>query len=125
MKNVIANLVILLIWAAVKLYFEWDLLQMINYTFLIGISTLAIFTLLKILRTGFLDLFMSGFLQIGRALFPKSRSQERADRLIDNDPVIQNMKQILSHAVFKVSGFVSMTSLAISFISLAFWYWLT
>ncbi|KAB2336661.1 DUF3899 domain-containing protein [Cytobacillus depressus] len=115
-------LLILITWLGLIVAFQWSLIEWINITFLVGLLSLLAFTLVKITETGFFQLFTSGFKKINITLIPKSRSHQRIDDQLNNDPNLQQFKKNYLNFLNNITFKLSITTMLLSLIGLIIFY---
>jgi Domain of unknown function (DUF3899) len=122
MKKVIFPLFIILFWIGTIAFLHLSLLEWINVTFLIGLISGLIAISVKIIHTGFLRLFMSGFKKLNMTMMPKSRSLQQVDEELENNEDIIQFKHNLSMVIYKVTLQFSILTISLSVIGLFVFY---
>ncbi|WP_175631930.1 DUF3899 domain-containing protein [Virgibacillus siamensis] len=111
-------------WLCCMALFDWSLMEWINYTFLVGLSSAIITVCIRIWKTGFLDLFNDGFRIMGQFLNPaaKSRSLQRANKRIAEDEDLQQFKAGIAARLFQLTLSVAIISVCLTVIGLLNYY---
>lgn len=122
-KHILLSLISLFILIGYKIWDGGTLLSWINSTFLVGIIALMAAVTIAIWKTGFLNLFTDGFKLIGNTITPKTRSAERADNQLKNDPSLNQWKNNTAKWIAYICTNLAIISLTVSLISLIGYYY--
>ncbi|EGQ20608.1 hypothetical protein HMPREF9372_3515 [Sporosarcina newyorkensis 2681] len=95
---------------------------MTNVTFLIGLISLTSFVILKIIQSGFFDLFFTGMYQIKRFIFRKSNTETRIENQLSEDFQLQKFKKGAYEWTLAISLTIALSSLVMSLLGLILFY---
>ncbi len=113
---------VIIFWLVSIYFFKWDILEIINATFLSGLIGLLIGGICLIVSSGFVSLFISGFKKISIGLMSKSNAMERIDLKMKNDTFVQDFKHRIKHWILRVVLLFSTVSICISILVLVYYY---
>lgn len=122
-KNAFIASVVLIVWLLVSIMNKLSLLEVTNLTFIAGIITLVIYSIIVIIESKFLSLFTNGFKKINYLLFPQSRASRRAEELVDNDHELIEWKKSVREFFGRFVVIISITTLSVSMVCLVLLYW--
>ncbi|MFP7170891.1 DUF3899 domain-containing protein [Terribacillus sp. 7520-G] len=108
----------MLAWYSVTMAASFSLADVSNTAFLIGLLLTIIAAIARILNTGFLTPMIQGFQMIGQRMIRKSRSAERADSQMKNDPDIQTFKSSLASFIMQSTFIIGISSILTSVVGI-------
>ncbi|MFS0559403.1 DUF3899 domain-containing protein [Terribacillus sp. 179-K 1B1 HS] len=103
-------------WYIATFAAPFSLADVSNIAFLIGLILIIIAAIALILHTGFLTPLIQGFKIIGERMVRKSRSAERADSQIKDDPNMKAFKANLADRITQSTFIVGASSIVTSVI---------
>ncbi|SDC38278.1 protein of unknown function [Terribacillus halophilus] len=103
-------------WYIATFVAPFSLADVSNIAFLIGLILIIIAAIALILHTGFLTPLIQGFQIIGERVVRKSRSAERADSQIKDDPNMKAFKANLAARITQSTFIVGSSSILTSVI---------
>ncbi|MBE1556592.1 DUF3899 domain-containing protein [Sporosarcina limicola] len=121
--NVFVASVSIIVWLVVSIMKNLSFLEITNLTFIVGIITLVMYAIIVIIESKFLNLVTNGFKKLNYLIFPQSRASKRAEKLVDSDHKLIEWKLSVKEILKKVTAIISITTLSISFVCLALYYW--
>lgn len=113
---------VIVFWLLSIWLFKWDILEIINITFISGLIGLLIGGICLIVSSGFVSLFISGFQKISIGLMSKSNAMERIDTKMKNDTFVQGFKHRIKYWILRVVLLFSTVSIGISILVLSYYY---
>ncbi|AQQ54592.1 DUF3899 domain-containing protein [Planococcus lenghuensis] len=111
-----------LVWAGIVIRLQWSALEVINGAFMVGLITAIIAASIKIMQSGFLELFLDGFQRLGQAVTGRSNAMERADEQLKQDASLQEFKRSMGDWLFHTVVACSIVSFALSIAGLWMYY---
>lgn len=99
-------------------YFYWSVTEMTNITFMVGLISLTLFVVLKIIQSGFFDFFFKGIRQVNRFVFRKSNAETRIENQLKNDTQLQKFKEDTYNWFLKYTFALAFVSLAMSLLGM-------
>ncbi|GKV67457.1 MULTISPECIES: DUF3899 domain-containing protein [unclassified Sporosarcina] len=122
MKNYsVSALLLVALYAFFWGYFSWSIVDLINLSFMIGLISLLLFVILKIIRSGFFDLFITSMHQFKSFIFRKSNAEIRIEKKLSEDIQLQEFKERAYESSHSILLAIAVTSLAVS-LSLLYFY---
>ena len=112
----------ILLWICALPILQWSVMETVNTTFMVGLIALLLAAFIKILQSGFLALFLSGFKKIGSSLSSNSNAMERVERQLKNDRSLQNFKEQVGKWLFHSITACAIVSLSLSVVNLVVYY---
>ncbi|HJF30440.1 MAG TPA: DUF3899 domain-containing protein [Sporosarcina psychrophila] len=113
-----------IVWLLISKIGNLSLLEITNLTFIVGLIALLIYSVIYIIQSNFLNLFIDGFKKINYLMFPQSRSSKRAEELAERDYKLNEWKLSVKEVIKRMAAVVSITTLGISLVCLALDYWI-
>lgn len=121
-KHILSTTVLTFLWIVLSYIQNWNIKEIMNITFMVGLISLTIFVLIHIVQSGFLDLLLNGFKRLGRLMLSKSNAMKRADEQASRDKELQNFLSRWQRLVGSLFLHVSLSSLLISCCMLIIYY---
>lgn len=121
-KYIVSTLLLIGFWISIWVLFSWSVLDMTNRTFMVGLISLTIFVILKILQSGFLNLFLGGMRQLKNVIIRKSNAQTRTEDQLKDDVQLEEFKRNTYDWFLKITLMTAMASLVMSLFGLVLFY---
>ncbi|WP_053365709.1 DUF3899 domain-containing protein [Bacillus sp. FJAT-27245] len=121
-KKCAGFLLIIIAWLIAKFVLSLAWIEIVNSSFLAGISFLLASAIFLILKTGFLTLFLEGFNKLGSFISPKSRAMEREDERAREDEGLAEFKGSLLRHLITYTSLIGLSSVSVSLLGLIFYY---
>ncbi|MGG0645262.1 DUF3899 domain-containing protein [Sporosarcina gallistercoris] len=109
-------------WLGIGILGNLSLLDIADFSFLLGIISLVICAIILIFESKFLTLFMSGFKKMKYIVFPQPRSSERVEKLIEDDLRLIEWKSSLQSFSKRLTANFGVSTLLVSLFCLAIYY---
>ena len=121
-KNIISILLVAGLWISLWGYFYWSVLEMTNLTFMVGLTSLTLFVVLKIIQSGFFELFFKGMRQLNDFVFRKSNAHTRVENQLKKDAQLQEFKKSTYNWFLNLTFALALVSLAMSLLGMFLFY---